>query len=102
MNAYARDNAKVSCGEAGLSIFAPPAANFMPWTHVPNQIPLNMGVTQTSAQPIPVASGTVTAQTTPKESHAVKVLRAGWMKKKAEIFAGKYHLPDSEDPDTVN
>jgi len=32
---------------------------------------------------------------------AVKVLRAGWMKKKAEIFAGKYHIPDSEDPDTV-
>jgi hypothetical protein len=24
------------------------------------------------------------------------------MKKKAEIFAGKYHIPDSEDPDTVN
>ena len=24
------------------------------------------------------------------------------MKKKAEIFAGKYHMPDSEDPNTVN
>ena len=24
------------------------------------------------------------------------------MKKKAEIFAGKHHTPDSEDPDTVN
>ena len=24
------------------------------------------------------------------------------MKKKAEIFAGKQHTPDSEDPDTVN
>jgi hypothetical protein len=29
-------------------------------------------------------------------------LRAGWMKKKSELFAGKYHIPDSEDPDTVN
>ena len=24
------------------------------------------------------------------------------MKKKAEVFAGKQHTPDSEDPDTVN
>jgi hypothetical protein len=24
------------------------------------------------------------------------------MKKKTQIFAGKYHIPDSEDPDTVN
>ena len=36
------------------------------------------------------------------ESPAVKALRAGWMKKKAQIFAGKYHMPDSENPDTVN
>jgi len=31
----------------------------------------------------------------------VLALRAGWLKKKAEIFAGKYHIPDSEDPDIV-
>jgi hypothetical protein len=37
-----------------------------------------------------------------KESRAVKSLRAGWMKKKAEIFAGKLTKPDSEDPNTVN
>ena len=24
------------------------------------------------------------------------------MKKKTQIFDGKYHIPDSEDPDTVN
>jgi hypothetical protein len=36
------------------------------------------------------------------ESSAVKALRAGWMKKKTELFAGKYQKPDSEDPDTVN
>ena len=35
-------------------------------------------------------------------SPAVKALRAGWMKKKAQIFAGNYHKPDSEDTDTVN
>src|SRR6201996_2021701 len=31
----------------------PPAANFRPWTHVANGIPLDQGVTQTPAQPIP-------------------------------------------------
>jgi YVTN family beta-propeller protein len=36
------------------------------------------------------------------ESPAVRALRAGWMKKKAEVFAGKQHIPDSEDPSTVN
>jgi hypothetical protein len=38
----------------------------------------------------------------PGMTPAAKALMAGWMKKKAEIFAGKYHIPDSEDPDTVN
>jgi YVTN family beta-propeller protein len=85
-----------------LFIDNPPAANFLPWTHVPNQIPLNMGVTQTPAQPIPTVSAAVQPQPLPRESHAVKALRAGWMKKKAQVFAGKYHTPDSEDADTVN
>jgi YVTN family beta-propeller protein len=67
----------------------PPADNFKPWTHVSNLIPLDQGV----------PSETHIAQnTTPK----AKALRAGWLKKKNEIFAGKYHMPDSEDPDTVN
>jgi hypothetical protein len=35
-------------------------------------------------------------------SPAAKVLMAGWMKKKAQVFAGKYQKPDSEDVDTVN
>ena len=85
-----------------LFIDNPPAANFMPWTHVPNQIPLNMGVTQTPTQPIPAASAAVQPQTLPKEGPGVKALRAGWMKMKAQIFAGKYHIPDSENPAIVN
>ncbi len=110
----------------------PPVSNFLPWTHVPNQIPLNQGVTQKPAQPIPapnlktgpgqvvvssaataqtvaapahlisVASSSATAQPIAAETPAVKALRAGWMKKKAQVFAGKQHVPDSEDPDTVN
>jgi len=66
----------------------PPAENFKPWTHVPNQVPLDQGVT------------TSTAKTT--DSAAVKALRVAWLKKKSQIFAGKLTKPDSEDPDTVN
>ncbi len=89
----------------------PPAFNFLPWTHVPTGIPLNTGVTQTPMQPIPApltapstaaATASVATPAVTAESPAVKALRAGWMKKKAQVFAGKYHIPDSEDPDTVN
>ena len=66
----------------------PPADNFKPWTHVPNQVPLDEGVTASSASPA--------------SSPRVKALRSAWLKKKAEIFAGKLTRPDSEDPDTVN
>jgi YVTN family beta-propeller protein len=66
----------------------PPAANFKPWTHARNLIPLEQGV-----------SG---SEPTGKESRTIKALRAAWMQKKAQIFAGKLTKPDSEDPDTVN
>jgi len=66
----------------------PPAANFEPWTHVPEQIPLSQGVGQNVDDS--------------KDSPAVKALRKGWLQKKEEISAGKMHKPDSEDPDTVN
>ncbi|HTX42221.1 MAG TPA: bifunctional YncE family protein/alkaline phosphatase family protein [Acidobacteriaceae bacterium] len=66
----------------------PPRANFLPWTHVPNVVSLDDGVTASVAMS--------------KDSPAVKALRTAWLKKKALIFAGKYHIPDSEDPDTVN
>src|SRR6516165_4863456 len=66
----------------------PPAANFAPWTHLPNQIPLTVGVTSSSTK----------ATDSPK----IKALRAGWLQKKTQIFAGKLTKPDAEDPDTVN
>jgi YVTN family beta-propeller protein len=66
----------------------PPADNFKPWTHVPNQVPLDQGVATTTMN-------------TPSSS-AVKALKAAWLQKKAQIFAGKLTKPDSEDPDTVN
>ena len=66
----------------------PPEENFKPWTHVPNQVALDEGVTATASNA--------------KDTAAVKVLRAAWLKKKAQIFAGKLTKPDAEDPDTVN
>jgi YVTN family beta-propeller protein len=65
----------------------PPAANFLPWNHVQNVLPLDQGTTAKLQLPT-------------KDPKAL-ALQAGWLKKKAEIFAGKYHIPDSEDPDTV-
>jgi YVTN family beta-propeller protein len=67
----------------------PPAENFQPWTHVPSQVPLDQGVTTTSA-----ANQT--------SSPAVKALKVAWLQKKKQIFAGKLNKPDAEDPDTVN
>ncbi len=64
------------------------AANFAPWTHVPNQVALNEGVTPSNDDT--------------SSNAKVRALRAGWLKKKAEIFSGKLTKPDSEDPDTVN
>ena len=65
----------------------PPTENFQPWTHVPNQVALNEGVTANSDK---------------TGNPRVKALRAAWLQKKAQIFAGKLTKPDSEDPDTVN
>jgi YVTN family beta-propeller protein len=65
-----------------------PASNFQPWTHLPNLVPLTQGVSATAANKT--------------DSPQVKVLRAAWLKKKKQIFAGKLTKPDAEDPDTVN
>ena len=67
---------------------APPVDNFKPWTHVANQVPLDQGVTTSSADPA--------------SSKRVKELKEAWLRKKTQIFAGKLTKPDSEDPDTVN
>ena len=73
-----------------------PAANFNPWTHVPNQVPLDQGVTTSVSTP---STGTTA---TPAAKATMKALQTAWLQKKAEIFAGKLSKPDSEDPETVN
>ncbi len=67
----------------------PPADNFKPWSHVPNQVPLDMGVTTTTAA-------------NKAMSPAAKALQVAWLQKKKQIFAGKLTKPDAEDPETVN
>ena len=69
----------------------PSAANFAPWTHVANQIPLDQGVSSSSAS---AANNMM--------SPAAKALKVAWLKKKKQVFAGKLTKPDAEDPDTVN
>jgi YVTN family beta-propeller protein len=66
----------------------PPLQNFQPWTHVPNQIPLTQGVMASAADKA--------------DSRAGKALKAAWLKKEKQTFAGKLTKPDAEDPDTVN
>lgn len=87
-----------------IFIDQPPVENFLPWMHVPNDVPLDLGVKQTPTQPIPTPNGVSAIQphTIAPDSAVAKALRVGWTKKKAQVFAGKQHLPDSEDPDTVN
>ena len=66
----------------------PPEENFKPWRHVPNQVPLDEGVT--------------TASVDKRGSPAMQALRKAWLEKKAQLFAGKLTKPDAEDPDAVN
>ncbi|MGA7521251.1 MAG: hypothetical protein WBW84_02145 [Acidobacteriaceae bacterium] len=82
----------------------PPAENFLPWAHVPNRVPLCYGVAGYVA-PTDITSSLNTCSTASaalQDSPSVKVLRAGWMKMKTEVFATRYHVPDSLDPDTVS
>ncbi len=98
-----------------------PVHNFDPWNHAPNQIPLNQGVAASAsaikqasaaeapppavAKAVPVratVSAAALVPATPRSKAELAALEAAWLKKKAEVFAGKLTKPDAEDPDTVN
>jgi hypothetical protein len=57
--------------------------NMTPWTHVPNQIPLDQGV-----------AGASTVALTP--------MAAAWAQAQVALFKGKMQKADSEDPYTMN
>jgi YVTN family beta-propeller protein len=88
-----------------LFVDNPPANNFLPWNHVPNQVPLCYGVAgYVAPSDVPASLNTCSSTTMSmlQDSPQVKSLRNGWMKMKAQVFAAKYHVPDSLDPDTVS
>jgi YVTN family beta-propeller protein len=60
--------------------------NFTPWTHVPNQIPLDQNV----------AGGSSVS------SAAMTPIAKAWSQAKAQMFQGKMAKADSEDPYTMN
>jgi YVTN family beta-propeller protein len=60
----------------------PPKANFAPWSHVANQVPLDQGDTTPAAKP-------------------ANEMAAAWQKARTQMFAGKTNKPDSQDPDTL-
>jgi YVTN family beta-propeller protein len=84
-----------------LFIDNPPQENFLAWTQVPNGVPLTYGVAGYVAPTNLSLYNPSPALRDLQASPAVRALQAGWQKKKAELFAGKYHTPDSEDPITV-
>ncbi len=87
-----------------LFVENPPPGNFLPWAHVANKVPLCYGVAGYTA-PSNITPNLNTCNSTSaalKDSAKVKALRAGWMKMKTEVFAAKYHTPDSLDPSTVS
>jgi hypothetical protein len=85
-----------------LFVVCPPPANFLPWIHVPNGVPLTYGVKGYVAPTNISINNPSPVPTLMPVSPAAKALQAAWQKKKAELFVGKYHIPDSEDANIVS
>jgi YVTN family beta-propeller protein len=78
----------------------PPRSNFDPVNVVPNQIALDV---DSSGRTIAAnSSGTTLASLSVRGANPVERLRAAWVQKKREVFAGKLTKPDAEDPNLVN
>jgi YVTN family beta-propeller protein len=60
----------------------PDEKNFLPFNHLPNQVPLDKGVAPATA--------------------GMSKLEKAWKTAKLRMFAGKSTKPDAEDPDVVN
>jgi YVTN family beta-propeller protein len=76
----------------------PPEANFAPYDHVLNQIALNVDSSGNTLSAN--TASTNVASATP--SSPVERLKAAWIAKRQETFAGKMSKPDSEDSNIVN
>jgi hypothetical protein len=80
----------------------PPLNNFLPWTHIPNDVPLCLGVSGYTDPSGNTCAASTFCASTKANSPASKAMQAAWLSEKAAIFAGKYQKPDSEDIDTVS
>ena len=87
-----------------LFVDNPPKNNFLPWEHVPNEVPLCYGVAGyvPPANVAPSFNTCSSGAAALNDSPSVKALRAGWVKMKTRVFPAKYHIPDSLDADTVS
>lgn len=97
-------NDLVASPMTNLFVNDPPLNNFLPWAHVANEVPLCYGVAG-YIPPTDIPSGFNTCSTgnvSLSDSPSVKALRTGWLKMKSQVFAARYHVPDSLDPDTVS
>jgi YVTN family beta-propeller protein len=77
----------------------PPKSNFEPFTHLPNAIPLDV---DSNGNTITANTSATTVASSASSSSPVERLKAAWVQKRKEIFAGKMTKPDAEDPDIVN
>ncbi len=74
----------------------PPASNFAPFNHLAPTIPLDQGVALASN-----TTSTKFAAATLKDTRLAK-LKADWIQKKNQVFAGQSNKPDAQDPNFVN
>ncbi|HXZ17658.1 MAG TPA: bifunctional YncE family protein/alkaline phosphatase family protein, partial [Roseiarcus sp.] len=80
----------------------PPADNFQPWVHVPNNIPLTQGTTCVLPAVAATAAPAVAAAATPV-SGTNSTAAAAWTKWKNTTFAGKAKTtPDIVNEDVLN
>jgi hypothetical protein len=88
----------------------PPESNFAPWSHVPATVPLcTTGASATAPYYTGVLSGytivngaCVPSTAAAKNLRKLKPIEKAWAQAKNQIFKGKQHIPDSEDPVVVN
>jgi YVTN family beta-propeller protein len=77
----------------------PPKSNFEPFDHLPNQIALDV---DSNGNTITANPSDTTVASSATSGNPVERLKAAWVQKRRETFAGKLTKPDSEDPNIVN
>jgi hypothetical protein len=77
----------------------PPKSNFAPFDHLPAQIALDV---DSSGKTIAANKSATAVASNASKSDPVARLKAAWVQKKQEVFAGKLNKPDAEDPNIVN